>query len=350
MKRRSDPITVARSDPISVAGMEAPDRDWALQPGSSARRLDGDLIAREDRVDFRRPLVGGLAELLWARWQGSHIPLLMFDAAAIVLPTVPFIALRRSLAVPVTSADIWCVNPLELWGGVGTSGGCGAYALLLPPSLLERLGCACPTLSRGLPATRGGAVRDVELAAALRRIADALGDARTEPPSADETVRLLKEMLWRSADPPPGPRVPAPMTPGIERAVAYLQTHVAQPVPLRDLTRIAQVTRSHFVRCFHRAVGLPPHAYLLQLRVARAATLLAAGAPLSEAAFEAGFADQSHMSRTFKAAYRLTPWQFARAVAGGCGAARSTRNGALPYRTAVHDDSRPRRRSFCILA
>jgi AraC-like DNA-binding protein len=36
--------------------------------------------------------------------------------------------------------------------------------------------------------------------------------------------------------------------------------------------------------------------------------------PLSESALEAGFADQSHMSRMFKRAYGLTPGQWAAAL------------------------------------
>jgi AraC-like DNA-binding protein len=35
---------------------------------------------------------------------------------------------------------------------------------------------------------------------------------------------------------------------------------------------------------------------------------------LSRVAFEAGFADQSHLSRRFKAAYGITPLVFARSV------------------------------------
>ena len=39
-----------------------------------------------------------------------------------------------------------------------------------------------------------------------------------------------------------------------------------------------------------------------------------AGWPLSEAALDAGFADQSHMSRMFKRSYGLTPGQWAAAL------------------------------------
>jgi AraC-like DNA-binding protein len=79
-------------------------------------------------------------------------------------------------------------------------------------------------------------------------------------------------------------------------------------------------------------VGLPPHAYHVQLRVARAARLLAAGAPLSGAAFGAGFADQSHLSRKFKAAYGMTPLQFVRGVRGQPTARRTGGGNGLSHR------------------
>lgn len=46
----------------------------------------------------------------------------------------------------------------------------------------------------------------------------------------------------------------------------------------------------------------------------RVRRLIARGAPLAGAAAEAGFADQSHLSRQFKRAYGLTSGQWAAAL------------------------------------
>lgn len=67
------------------------------------------------------------------------------------------------------------------------------------------------------------------------------------------------------------------------------------------------VSRGHLSRVFLRAYGLPPHAWLLQRRLARAFTLLRSGVPLAGVAASAGFADQSHFTRRFKAVYGFTP-------------------------------------------
>ena len=64
-----------------------------------------------------------------------------------------------------------------------------------------------------------------------------------------------------------------------------------------------------------RRVGLPPHAYQIQLRVARARELVAAGVPLAEVATMTGFADQSHLTRLFKRVVGIPPGQYAALLA-----------------------------------
>jgi AraC-like DNA-binding protein len=71
----------------------------------------------------------------------------------------------------------------------------------------------------------------------------------------------------------------------------------------------------HLARCFKKQLGLPPHAYLTQLRLQRARRLLAGGLGLAEAAAAVGFYDQSALSRHFKKIYGVTPGQYAKAVA-----------------------------------
>ena len=72
---------------------------------------------------------------------------------------------------------------------------------------------------------------------------------------------------------------------------------------------------SQLLRGFARAVATTPHAYLLQLRVRLARRLLAAGRYPAEAAAEAGFADQSHLTRAFSRQLGVTPARFRAAVA-----------------------------------
>jgi AraC-like DNA-binding protein len=70
---------------------------------------------------------------------------------------------------------------------------------------------------------------------------------------------------------------------------------------LGELARGAGLSPHHFLRVFKAETGLPPHAFQIQQAIEHAKTLLAEGAPISQAALDAGFADQSHFSRLFRA-------------------------------------------------
>lgn len=91
------------------------------------------------------------------------------------------------------------------------------------------------------------------------------------------------------------------------RARDYLHAHLDEEIGLDDLARATGVDRFRLTRAFKAAFGLAPHAYLIQLRLARARTLLARGDTPAQVASALGFADQSHLGRWFRRAYRLTP-------------------------------------------
>lgn len=69
-----------------------------------------------------------------------------------------------------------------------------------------------------------------------------------------------------------------------------------------------------FVRLFSQAVGLPPRLYLRVQRFQQALRLMQARAPqrasLAAVAFEAGYSDQPHFNRDFRAFSGLTPEQY----------------------------------------
>ena len=91
------------------------------------------------------------------------------------------------------------------------------------------------------------------------------------------------------------------------RARDYLHAHLGQDLGLDDLARASGVDRFRLSRAFKAAFGLAPHAYLIQLRLAKARRLLAAGHAPALVAMNLGFADQSHLGRWFRRAYGLTP-------------------------------------------
>jgi len=81
-------------------------------------------------------------------------------------------------------------------------------------------------------------------------------------------------------------------------------------IRLDDLARETGRSRFQVNRAFQAATGMPPHRYLTNIRLEQARALLAAGDSPAEVAAAVGFADQSHLSRRFKAAYGVTPGRF----------------------------------------
>ena len=102
--------------------------------------------------------------------------------------------------------------------------------------------------------------------------------------------------------------------PSVRRARARIDDDPCNAATLAELAAEAGLSRFQFLREFARDTGLPPHAYLIQRRLALAHRLIAHGAALADAAAGAGFADQSHMTRAFVRAYGVTPAQYAAAV------------------------------------
>ena len=96
----------------------------------------------------------------------------------------------------------------------------------------------------------------------------------------------------------------------IARVRQRLDDAPQQAVTLSELAEMAGLSRYQLLRSFSRTLGITPHAYQLQRRVSMARQLIANGRSLSQAALDAGFADQSHMSRAFNRQLGLSPGRY----------------------------------------
>ncbi|AGM41899.1 helix-turn-helix transcriptional regulator [Aeromonas hydrophila] len=96
----------------------------------------------------------------------------------------------------------------------------------------------------------------------------------------------------------------------LQRAAELMQDDCCSPLTLAQLSAVAGLTPSHFVRSFSRHYGMTPHAYLLDQRIRHARALLRRGEPLAEVALASGFADQAHFQRQFKRRVAATPGHY----------------------------------------
>jgi AraC-like DNA-binding protein len=89
-----------------------------------------------------------------------------------------------------------------------------------------------------------------------------------------------------------------------------IESELNSRLDLQRLADIARVTRFQVIRDFRKAIGVTPAVYIRDRRRRHACRLIEQGLGLAEAAAAAGFADQSHLSRTFRAAQGITPGMF----------------------------------------
>jgi AraC-like DNA-binding protein len=116
----------------------------------------------------------------------------------------------------------------------------------------------------------------------------------------------------RLAGPGDLPRRPGQSSVTVRAVQDVLADSLADPPSLDELAAAAGMSPFALLRAFRDATGLPPHAYLNQLRVRLARRLLDAGLRPAEVAAETGFADQPHLTRHFKRVVGVPPGAYQR--------------------------------------
>ena len=108
------------------------------------------------------------------------------------------------------------------------------------------------------------------------------------------------------------PRIPAPArsVAAIQRVLQHIDENLNQALTLSELADLTGLSIWRFATVFREQVGVSPHRYICRLRLARAQALIRQGVPVASAASEAGFYDQSHLSRHFKTVFGMTPGQY----------------------------------------
>lgn len=96
----------------------------------------------------------------------------------------------------------------------------------------------------------------------------------------------------------------------IEDARRLLDEQFAEPIDLAFLATRAHLSPFHFHRLFRQQVGMPPHRYLVERRLERAAELLRSGLTATEAGAAVGYAGPSHFAAAFRRRFGLPPSKF----------------------------------------
>jgi AraC-like DNA-binding protein len=199
------------------------------------------------------------------------------------------------------------IHPDELHDGhAGLPSGFAYRMLYLDPALVQRAlgGAGAPPFVPEVVAA------DAETAGIL---AEAFTDfpAPLEPLAWDGIVARLADALVRRGDRRRG-RVPSARARArVEAARAFLAAECRRSIGSAVLEAVTGLDRFTLAREFRAVLGTSPHRYLVGRRLDHARALIMLGTGLADAAAAAGFVDQSHLTRHFKARYGITPGRWA---------------------------------------
>jgi AraC-like DNA-binding protein len=205
------------------------------------------------------------------------------------------------------------------------------YRMIYPSAeIIAEMGIDVAALSGNEPLFGAPVLEDRGVAAGFLAAHEPLVETSERGPSEDRMIAAMRALAERYA---PGTRSPAVRRAYdarvVERARDFIDTSFAQPVRLQTLADHCGLSLFHLIRVFRRDVGVTPYSYLIQRRVLGAQRMLCGGSTVVDAAYNCGFADQSHLTRAFRKVVGVPPGQYRRSVVQS-GGVKSARKSARP--------------------
>ncbi len=187
-----------------------------------------------------------------------------------------------------------------------------------PTTTLQTVASEFADRPRPLPFFQPGVIADPALAQQLHNLHMKL-EQRNTPRLEVETLLLetLGQMINCYADDHPPESSVSNEKFVVKILKAYIEEHYSEDISLTELSQLTNLSRFHLVRVFRHGVGMPPHAYLRQVRIRHAKRLLEVGESVVDVAQATGFVDQSHLTRWFKRFWGITPGQYRNSVQDG---------------------------------
>jgi AraC family transcriptional regulator len=102
----------------------------------------------------------------------------------------------------------------------------------------------------------------------------------------------------------------------LRTAIDYIHDHIADPLELGAISRVAGLSQFHFARLFKAATGLTPFQFVTRTRMKRAQELLRqTRLPVFEIADRVGYQKPSHFSARFRFVWGYSPDAFRKSCA-----------------------------------
>lgn len=189
-------------------------------------------------------------------------------------------------------------------GHAGSESGFRYRMLYVTPELAQEVLHGKP-----LPFLKGGISNDPQLAAAAASILNSL-DEPADPLAEDDAIFQLFTRLQSMCGNQPANNGNCFAAANLARE--YMNDNLHLPVSLDDLAECTGRDKWSLSKDYRVYFGTSPHRYITMRRLDSVKASILSGRPLSEASVDAGFYDQSHMSRHFKNAFGVSPARWCR--------------------------------------
>jgi AraC-like DNA-binding protein len=93
----------------------------------------------------------------------------------------------------------------------------------------------------------------------------------------------------------------------LERGREFIHSHADGALSLDAVAKTACLSPYHFHRVFTQVFEKTPHAYVTQVRLARAHSMIQSGMPVTQACVAVGFSSTTTFARLFRAQYGTVP-------------------------------------------
>ncbi len=101
----------------------------------------------------------------------------------------------------------------------------------------------------------------------------------------------------------------------VTAAMARVHATPGEPPSMREAAAHAQLSPGRFGHLFTECTGLPYRRYFLWVRLITAVAAMQPATPLTAIAHDVGFADQAHLTRTFRRMFGIAPSTLATQIA-----------------------------------
>ena len=208
---------------------------------------------------------------------------------------------RQGRTYPLEASGLFLIRPGEMVGYEADEEDPWGYAWIgfegrAAETLLEKAGFMGETRTAVLPETR----------ACFQRI------RQSDPDRPFSALRLCRYLytVFTVLEEQSTALYSAGRTPALyaHRAAEYMQANYDRPITVEGMAGMLGIDRRYFSRLFTREAGVSPQAYLIAVRLQKAAGLLASRlCSVAEAAESVGYADAFAFSRMYKKQYGVSP-------------------------------------------